>query len=264
MIDKMLNYEKRIGWYIRRPEYYFELSRVSIIFLKKILNISKNNEKYRVIARKIYEKKAVSTEEAIFKLTGEKITSIKTKFKEEFSHAEEKEKNCPVKMGGLANINLLYHLTENIKGKKIIETGVAYGWSSLAILLSLKNRDDSFLISTDKPYPGMNNENYVGCVVPNELKNKWIIIKSPDRRAVPQAIKKLKEIDLCHYDSDKTYEGRSWSYPRLWKALRPGGIFISDDVGDNLAFYDFCKKIKTEPTIVRVKDNFEGILIKNK
>ena len=40
----------------------------------------------------------------------------------------------------------------------------------------------------------------------------------------------VPEIDLCHYDSHKDYDARMWAYPRLWAALRSGGIFISDDI----------------------------------
>ena len=47
-------------------------------------------------------------------------------------------------------------------------------------------------------------------------------------------------LDLCHYDSDKSYYGRRWAYPKLWEALKTGGIFISDDIQDNWAFKEFC------------------------
>ena len=65
-----------------------------------------------------------------------------------------------------------------------------------------------------------------------------------------EPIRTLKEIDLCHYDSDKTYKGRCWAYPILWKALRPGGYFISDDIEDNFAFREFVDKLGLEPIIV--------------
>ena len=55
--------------------------------------------------------------------------------------------------------------------RRVIETGVAYGWSSLALLLSLKNRN-GLLVSTDLPYAGLDNDPYVGCVVPDELARK--------------------------------------------------------------------------------------------
>jgi len=260
----MTNVIKSILWYITKPDYYSELSRVALILIKEKLHISKNTKKQTIYTKNMYRKIAISTEEAIFKLTGKKKFSlIRNIFKKEFFESEEKERKFPVKMGGAANLDLLYHLAEHLQAKKVIETGIASGWSSLSILLSLQKREHSILISTDKPYPGMNNETYVGSIVPSKLKEKWKIIKLPDRKAIPKSIKLLKEVDLCHYDSDKTYEGRTWSYPRLWRSLRKGGIFISDDIGDNLGFHNFCKKIRKKPMIVENNGNFVGVLIKD-
>lgn len=132
----------------------------------------------------------------------------------------------------------------------------------MAILSSLHHRPNALLISTDKPYPGAGNEPYVGCVVPSEIRKNWMIIPLADRKAVPQALDQLSSIDLCHYDSDKSYEGRMRTYPLLWEALRPGGIFISDDIGDNLAFHDFCQKIKRESFIVKSGEKYIGIIVK--
>jgi hypothetical protein len=67
---------------------------------------------------------------------------------------------------------------------------------------------------------------------------------------------------LCHYDSDKSYAGRKWTYPQLWAALRPGGIFISDDIGDNMGFRDFAQSINIDPIVVQSNERFVGILLK--
>ena len=87
-----------------------------------------------------------------------------------------------------------------------METGVAYGWSSLAILLAIKDSKDAKLISNDMPYVNMGNDDYVGCVISNKLKYKWELQRLPDVRGIPLALKKFKNIiDLCLYDSDKSY-----------------------------------------------------------
>ena len=57
------------------------------------------------------------------------------------------------------------------------------------------------------PYPGLDN-NYVGLVIPKNLKENWMLIQDADINALPEALKIQKENDLCHYDSDKYYEGR--------------------------------------------------------
>ena len=60
----------------------------------------------------------------------------------------------------------------------------------------------------------------------------------------------METIDLCHYDSDKTYVGRMWAYDLLWDALEPGGFFVSDDIGDNDVFRVFAKSVAAEPIVV--------------
>jgi predicted O-methyltransferase YrrM len=169
-------------------------------------------------------------------------------------------------MGGAANLELLYQLAEHLRAERIVETGIAYGWSSLALLLSLAKRERSLLISTDMPYVWRDNDRYVGCVVPRRLRSNWKRIFRPDREALPLALRIAGPIDLGHYDSDKSVDGRAWAYPTLWKALRPGGIFVSDDVGDNLEFKRFSESIHQKPLIVASsqpgQSRFAGVLQK--
>lgn len=184
-------------------------------------------------------------------------------FPDVFENSHKIANACPVVMGGPGHLDLLYRYGEYLQATRVIETGVAYGWSSLAILLSLSKRTPSRLVSIDRPYPLLENDGYVGCVVPEELRGSWTLIKCADRNGLPKALRILGELDMCHYDSDKSYNGRMWAYPMLWKALRPGGVFISDDVGDNLAFRDFVRQVDGSAYILRKRDNgFAGVVIK--
>nr|MBA2347914.1 class I SAM-dependent methyltransferase [Solirubrobacterales bacterium] len=56
-------------------------------------------------------------------------------------------------LGGPGNTRLLYHLVRGLDARGVIETGVAYGWSSLAILLAQRDLGGGALTSTDMPYP---------------------------------------------------------------------------------------------------------------
>ncbi len=57
-----------------------------------------------------------------------------------------------------------------------------------------------------------------------------------------------------------------WAYPKLWNALKPGGILISDDIHDDFAFRDFSSSVGENPIIVQtpILENakYVGILIK--
>ncbi len=157
--------------------------------------------------------------------------------------AHERVAACPTPMGGEGHLDLLYACAEGIGAQRVLETGVAYGWSSYALLLSLAMRPGSRLVSTDMPYVQQNSDQWVGCAIPRGLRAHWTLLRFADRRGVPMALRQLGTLDLCHYDSDKSYAGRLWGYRLLWEALRPGGLLISDDVQDNEGFRHFLEQL---------------------
>lgn len=206
--------------------------------------------------------RAISNVEAVNKLfPNHEFVDVAKEFPQEMQEGQKIESSLPVQMGFGGDINLLYNLAKASKAQKVIETGVAHGWSSMAILLALTDQK-THLISTDMPYPKMGNEEFVGCVIPDQLKKKWTLIRKPDRQGLKIAFGTNSSIDLCHYDSDKTYVGRKWAYPLLWKHLNSNGIFISDDINDNIAFQEFSEELGIEPIIVAFEDKYIGIIPK--
>lgn len=166
-------------------------------------------------------------------------------------------------MGGSGATSLIYHLIKHNRSENIIETGVAYGWSSLAILLAIKDIPKAQLISNDMPYVNANNEDFVGVVVPNNLRIQWDLQRLPDVTGIPLALKKFNQsLDFVHYDSDKSYTGRAWATPILWSALRDNGILMMDDINDNIYFKEFCEHKKLDPIVIEHNGKYAGILSK--
>lgn len=259
---KPLKQLQTLFWFATRPRYYPYFLEV---LTRKIDGWQRPSDfvQMRQQASAWCAERAISRDDALYQLTGaHPPQSFESRFAGELVAAHTRAEQCPVKMGGPGDIALLYWLAEHVQALRVIETGVAYGWSSLALLLSLQNRPAACLMSTDRPYIKRGNDAYVGCVVPVELREQWQLINNSDRRALPSAIKALAPLDLCHYDSDKSYKGRMWAYPLLWEVMRPGGVFISDDIGDNFAFRDFCDSLQCTPTIIRHQDDYIGLLIK--
>ena len=252
-------------WFLQRPRLYPQLMYLA---LKKLSRASYVKNDTRQEAMQWCAERCVDSSTAIERLTGFRAPEpIERLFPDVFSIAARQANECPTVMGGPGDLDLLYSVAEHLKAVHVIETGVAYGWSSLAILLSLKDRVGSRLISTDMPIPNGSSEQYVGCVVPPEIRCHWSVLRWADRQALPKALKELSAIELCHYDSDKSYEGRMWAYPKLWKALSQDGVFISDDIGDNVAFREFSQAVACEPLIVKkdAKDlsmKYIGVLVK--
>lgn len=181
----------------------------------------------------------------------------------EIQAADERAATSKAKMGGPAALDLVYAAMMLSQARRAVETGVAYGWSSLAILAAIEQLGEGRLVSVDMPYPGMHNENWVGVVVPPRLRHAWTLIRKPDRNGLRQAIGMFGgSIDFAHYDSDKSYRGRLFGYGLMWDALVPGGVFISDDIQDNWAFRDFIRRQGVDHSVVEFEGKYVGLCVK--
>ena len=256
-VSELKRVAKTFLGYAKRPDLYPELGR------KIIKNIFNRKSAFRGKDKTFQwaESKAVSQTVAIEKLFGVPMKHFTTLFPQELKLALQKEIECPIKMGGAGALELIYHACEFTQAKNTVETGVAYGWSSFAALLSLNKRNGT-LYSSDMPYLGQDGDQYVGYIVPNDLKNNWKLFRHADKESLPKIFSEESEMDVVHYDSDKSYEGRTWAYQKLYKHLRKGGVFISDDIGDNSAFQDFCEQMSIEPTVVEFEGKFVGLFVK--
>ncbi len=253
----MLNKILIIFWYILHPKYYLHF--LSLIKRKFLFNHDTPENRYK--AQKWAASKAVSYSDVFKKLDikGDLFGLDNSTILE----SRKLEKKSTVKMGGAGHIHLLFDCVRLLKPQKVIETGVAYGWSSLAILKALDQTSNGKLYSVDMPYPRKKNENYVGIVVPEYLRKNWTLIKKPDNPGIFDAINSTDEkTDLCHYDSDKSWWGRHYAYPILWKSLKPGGLFISDDIQDNLYFFEYVKNKSLKFAIVELNGKFVGLIRK--
>mgnify|MGYP005990917783 CR=1 FL=1 len=174
--------------------------------------------------------------------------------------AKLKEKRLEYRMGGKAHLNLLYNLVIYLKPKNILETGVAFGWSTLVFLLSKKKF--SKLTSIDLSYPTSSSDKYVAMALPANFKNKLSLIRGIDYDHLNILVKKKKFFDFIHYDSDKSYIGRKKNYLLIWKILKKNGCFISDDISDNAAFYEFINSKKIKYFILKKESKYIGIAFK--
>jgi len=195
----------------------------------------------------------MSAEDAVRTLGLPGLRDPRVEHPDAFEAADRRVAAHPVRfkelgLAGAGQLDVIYTIVAGLSRRRVLETGVALGWSSLAILLGMG--PDGRLVSVDMPYPYLAGGSWVGMAVPPELAGRWKLIRRPDRAGLPQALKE-GPFDFIHYDSDKAYEGRRRAYPLLWRALAPGGVLMSDDVSDNLAWADFCKDVGLTPVAVR-------------
>ena len=253
----MMEVLKTGWWFLQRPSFW---PHAFTLALRKVVP-ARDTPEERAHASQWAEERAVGVESALKAVGLDVPPAGMPRLAEELrAEAAQLADSARVRMGGPGDIDLLHAAAVLSGAKRIVETGVAYGWSSLALLAALDRAQDGCLASVDMPYPKMNNEEWVGVAVPRRLRGRWVLVRQPDRFGLRKAIAQQGgRIDLCHYDSDKSYGGREYGYALLWRALRSGGIFISDDIQDNLAFRDFVEARGVAFAVTKYEGKFVGI-----
>lgn len=176
----------------------------------------------------------------------------------------ERLSNLPFSLGGGGNYEVLYFLIRKTKPRIIVETGVAAGWSSLSILRALRENGEGKLYSSDFPYFRLENpEKYVGYLAKNEVNySDWFLDIRGDSKALPEIVSRISNlnIDLIHYDSDKSYSGRVNAMRALNSNISSDTIIIFDDIQDNLHFRDFVIDNKKEFHVLEFEGKYLGIV----
>ena len=142
---------------------------------------------------------------------------------------------------------VLYALVRAQRPDVVLETGVADGFSSFAILAALDANSNGHLHSVDI-------QDDVGIVVPAALRGRWTVHIN-DRemdleRGLKDIVAGLPPVDFYYHDSGHTYLWQSFEYGAVAELIRTGGTFMSDDVDWSYAFIDHCKARRVTPGIM--------------
>lgn len=176
-------------------------------------------------------------------------------------YSREKLAMLSVDLGGGAHYQLLYFLTRLTKPRTVVETGVAAGFSSHAILKALAENGEGHLYSSDFPYFRMNDpEAYVGLLVTPALRERWSLYTKGDRKNLKMVTAQIDGVDLLHYDSDKSYSGRSFAFRTLSTHLTPRSLVIMDDMQDNFFFRDYVQRTQADFRVFAFGRKFVGLM----
>ena len=141
------------------------------------------------------------------------------------------------------------------------------GFSSNAILSGIKKNKKGKLYSSDFPYFRIPNaEKYIGILVKKKLKKNWNLFIDGDRINLFNIKKKIKNkrIDLIHYDSDKSYIGKSFFFKSISEYIKTNAIIIIDDIQDDKFFLDYIEENKFKNfKIFKFKNKFLGLIYYN-
>ena len=180
---------------------------------------------------------------------------------EEFEpRAREALAGLGVRLGGGGHYRLMQFLVRLRQPEAVLETGVAAGWTSQAILAALQRNGRGTLYSSDFPYFRLENpERYVGCLVDPELRSRWQLEIRGDRMNLARFLPRIDSIDLLHYDSDKSIEGRQYVLDTVSAKLAADAVIVMDDVGDNTFFRDWVTRSKQHFRIFEHGGRYVGL-----
>ena len=163
-------------------------------------------------------------------------------FKDFEQRAHEKLKELPFKMGGGGHYPLLYFLVRRLRPSVVVETGVASGFSTQAILKAMQINGKGKLYSSDFPLFRIKDpEKYIGILVEEDLKKDWKLFLEGDRISLPKISNEVDQIDIFHYDSDKSYKGREFALKTINPKMRKDSLIMFDDIHNNSHFFDYVK-----------------------
>jgi len=157
----------------------------------------------------------------------------------------------------------VYVLCRIYKPQFVVETGVAYGNSSSFILQALHENKKGHLYSIDHVFKPWESEKAIGSAIPAKLKDRWTLVFGPACKKLAETLGSIGQIDVFFHDSLHTYKNMTFEFNTAWPHLRKGGFLLSDDIGDNSAFHQFCSSLSLKPIIIgNKKESLFGVLQK--
>src|SRR5215203_912663 len=150
---------------------------------------------------------------------------------------------------------LCYLSCRLISPSVVLETGVAYGVSSVYILQALEENGRGTLHSVDLPPLSSEYEKFWGIAVPEALKSRWRLHRGSSTRALPRLLEEIGTVDLFVHDSLHTYRNMRREFDVGWPHLRNGAVLLGDDVERNRAWGELRQK---NPALWRVVKDRES------
>jgi predicted O-methyltransferase YrrM len=148
-----------------------------------------------------------------------------------------------VPLAGGGHFQLVHFLVRYLRPGVVLETGVAAGYTSQAILAAMHTNGEGTLYSSDFPYFRLDApERYVGCLVDDALRPGWHLGLNGDRANLAEFLPEIEQIDFVHYDSDKSVEGRQFVMDAIHDKLSPDAVLVMDDIDDNTFFRDWVSR----------------------
>jgi predicted O-methyltransferase YrrM len=163
--------------------------------------------------------------------------------------------------GDAALIRIAWCLTRHGRPERIVETGVARGLTTRALLEGLDRNGSGHLWSIDLP-PLLEHEvaQQTAAAVPKRLYSRWTLVRGSSRRTLPGLVSGLGSLDLFVHDSMHTTRNVRFELAQVWPALVPGGVILIDDVEKNAATGQFLTAHPQTPSVISTSQDGRVLL----
>ena len=245
------------------PKYSIEICRK--IFLK----IKENGSNEYELARTWASSQAVSWESISTdipqSLNVETNEYLAEQYRAGVRMSEDLKQQVDIDLGGGGHVALLYALVRALKPSAALETGVAAGHSTRAILTAMDKNQRGVLYSSDFPYFRVSGgRKLIGYVVPEEIRYRWKLLTQGDRKNLKQILSdKYLRFEFVHYDSDKRKSSRLWFYSKIKSYLSNQYVLIFDDIQDDLSFKEIVLNESLEYVVLEWEGKFLGVILGN-
>jgi Methyltransferase domain len=163
-------------------------------------------------------------------------------------------------------VRFAWCFARHLRPRRVLETGVARGLTTRALLEALERNGDGHLWSIDlAPFLEHDLRAETAAAVPRRLYDRWTLVRGSSRRVMPDLVAELGPIDLFVHDSMHTTRNVRFELEQVWPALSPGGVVLIDDVEKNAAMGQFLQAHSGTPSMICSSDDgtvLIGLLIK--
>jgi predicted O-methyltransferase YrrM len=145
-------------------------------------------------------------------------------------------------------VSIVYACCRLMRPQLVVESGVAHGFTTAAILRALNDNQQGRLVSIDLPHLHPRAVESIGTAVEPGLRDRWELHLGPATSELSRVITHTESIDIFVQDASHTERGQLAEYRAAWPRIREAGLLISDDAGK--AAEAFGRESSREPVFV--------------
>lgn len=141
---------------------------------------------------------------------------------------------------------ICYALVRAMRPPAVVETGVCYGVTSAFILKAMEQNSAGLLHSIDLPPLGRDADDFVGWLIPTQLKQRWHLIRGLSTDFLPKILPELGNIDVFVHDSLHTFRNMRQEFEIVTPYLGRPAAVVSDDIEGNSAFLEWSSRYRPD------------------